>query len=214
MQTKSTPIPRTCATCGISFLSLPPTPTRAIRIYCSLKCCHESPRQPLADRFWSKVNKTASCWLWTGAIDWNGYGQLNIRDDCGKRTCTQATRVSWELHRGPIPAGLHVCHNCPGGDNPRCVNPDHLFLGTPKDNVADSIAKGRWFTEARFAARSVRQRGEKRPGSKLTPEVIIAIRQRAAAGELQKALALEFNVSRPLISRIVSQKKWKHVPTS
>lgn len=93
----------------------------------------------LADRFWLKVQKGSGCWLWTGGKHGRGYGGLH----CGGkvfRKYLQAHRVSWELHHGPIPDGLWVLHKC---DNPICVNPDHLFLGTRQDNMGDCAAKGR-----------------------------------------------------------------------
>lgn len=95
-------------------------------------------RRPLADRFWEKVHKTESCWLWTASVkDGFPYGQIGHP---GTRTPRRAHRVSWELHNGPIPAGLFVLHKC---DNPRCVRPDHLFLGTQSDNLKDAYSKGR-----------------------------------------------------------------------
>jgi hypothetical protein len=92
--------------------------------------------RPVADRFWPKVEKTDGCWLWTGATDRRGYGK--IFDGAGKLLI--ASRVAHELCIGPIPDGLCVLHKC---DNPPCVNPDHLFLGTFGDNTQDMLAKGR-----------------------------------------------------------------------
>lgn len=95
----------------------------------------------IADRFWLKVKRTRGCWIWTGSVNAKGYGQMSQ----GRRGLRplQTHRVSWQLHYGQIPDGLLVLHSC---DNPRCVRPDHLFLGTAADNTADMVAKerGRW----------------------------------------------------------------------
>lgn len=93
--------------------------------------------RPLADRFWEKVQRTEDgCWPWTGATYPFGYGAIGR----GHMRVEAAHRVSWELHHGPIPAGLKVLHRC---DNPPCVNPEHLFLGTQADNMRDKQLKGR-----------------------------------------------------------------------
>ncbi len=89
---------------------------------------------PLAERFWSKVRKTNSCWLWLGATD-GRYGQIWVN---GRNE--RAHRISWEMLNGVIPEGLDACHTC---DNPRCVNPSHIFLGTAHDNAVDAESKGR-----------------------------------------------------------------------
>jgi hypothetical protein len=87
------------------------------------------------ERFWSKVNKTETCWLWTGHCNCDGYGEFSI---CGVRIL--AHRASYLLEYGMLPEGLSVLHSC---DNPPCIRPTHLFLGTQQDNVNDMIAKGR-----------------------------------------------------------------------
>lgn len=103
-------------------------------------------RQPgvdLAARLWARVEKGDGCWNWTGkAAAEDGYGLLQGPD----RRLVRAHRLSWELANGPIPAGQWVLHRC---DNPRCVRPDHLFLGTVVENVADMMAKGRHVTQRR-----------------------------------------------------------------
>jgi hypothetical protein len=87
------------------------------------------------ERFVAYVQKTSGCWLWTASLTSTGYGQMMVH---GKKQ--KAHRVSWEIHHGPIPDGMCVCHAC---HNPRCVKPEHLYLGTQSDNVADMKASGR-----------------------------------------------------------------------
>lgn len=89
----------------------------------------------VVNKFWAKVNKTDGCWEWTGATTHNGYGSFTV-DGRGVR----AHRYSWRLHYGDDPGRMLVCHTC---DNPKCVRPDHLFLGTTVQNERDKVAKGR-----------------------------------------------------------------------
>ena len=96
------------------------------------------PRRPLTARFWSRVEFSPHCWVWVGPTNDKGYGQIRVGGR-GSR-CLLVHRLSWELHYGPIPPGMCVLHHC---DNPPCVRPDHLFLGTLADNNRDMYRKGR-----------------------------------------------------------------------
>lgn len=149
-------------------------------------------RVPLEERFWEKVKKSDhGCWEWT-ACKVFGYGKIGLGSGNGS---AQAHRVSWEIHFGPIPNGLHVCHRC---DNPGCVRPDHLFLGTAADNMRDMTTKGR------------RALGPKMR-SPLTAEAVSEIVSRVRAGEEQKRLATEYGVSRATVCRIANGLRWAHV---
>jgi hypothetical protein len=106
---------------------------------CSKRCMGLSKRKPLIDTFWENVIKTNKCWLWTGSTDGHGYGHMFRERKEGNKTI-KAYRFSYEIHNGPIPKGLVIMHVC---DNPPCVNPKHLFLGTFADNVHDACKKGR-----------------------------------------------------------------------
>lgn len=107
---------------------------------------------PAEVRFWAKVEKTDTCWNWIGGKNW-GYGCFFLTNP---RRSAKAHRHSWEMHNGPIPVGLVVCHRC---DNRACVRPDHLFLGTCKDNMQDCVAKGRFNGGRRNAAKTHCPRG-------------------------------------------------------
>jgi len=136
-------VQRICEHCGITF-SVKPGRAATAR-FCSRACYHTGTRRSAADRFWEKVDTSRECWEWTGSKRPLGYGQMGIP---GTNRPVGAHRISWELHFGPIPDDMFVCHRC---DNPKCVRPDHLFLGTPTDNVRDMVAKGRHKTPFRHS---------------------------------------------------------------
>jgi DNA-binding XRE family transcriptional regulator len=135
----------------------------------------------------------SGCWEWTGFIGKKGYGQQRFGD-----RKIYVHRYSFELHNGPIKDGLFVCHKC---DNRKCVNPDHLFLGTMQDNVNDCIAKNRL------------ARGENKPlSSKLNNDKVRQIRSLFNTGKyFHKDLADKFGVSRTTITLIVNNKRWSHI---
>jgi hypothetical protein len=147
-------------------------------------------RVPVEERFHFHVSPepNSGCHLWTAATYPNGYGQVGVN---GRMQL--AHRVAWELANGPIPDGLFVCHRC---DVRACVNPDHLFLGTRRQNVDDMLAKKRHV------------HGAKHPCSKLSENVARAIK--AATGK-QLDIARAFGVQRSVVCRIKSGDRWGHL---
>ena len=166
---------------------------------------------PLSVRFWKRVNKTDTCWLWTGTRNPNGYGMIRARPG---KTRDLTHRVSWMLHNGDIPDGLCVLHRC---DNPACVRPEHLFLGTRADNVHDMVAKGRGARgansgSARYPRLRARQ-GEAHGSARLTERDVRFIRDEFAANRMTKReLATMFSVAPEHVHRICRRLVWKHVP--
>lgn len=163
---------------------------------------------PIEDRFWAKVNKDGPtpshcpdlgpCWEWTGFRSRAGYGQLGIGRVSDGLVYTH--RFSWTMHHGPIPTGMCVLHKC---DNPACVNPVHLFLGTQADNLRDMNTKGRGNPiGGRWA------RGSAHHGSKLTESAVVEIRSSA---ESLNSCALRFGVSKKLVLLVRQRKVWVHV---
>ena len=142
------------------------------------------------ERFFSKVNKTDTCWFWTATIV-NGYGQFSINNKNYR-----AHRISWFIIGNTIPDDKPILrHKC---KNKHCVNPEHLEIGTAKDNRADQIRDG-----------TNKRPGEKCGASKLTNVQVISIRQRK--DECWHALAKEFDVGYNQIYRIIARKRWSHL---
>lgn len=132
------------------------------------------------------------CWLWAGACHPRGYGKLIIRN-----RVEAAHRVSWAIHQAD-PGDLCVLHRC---DNPPCVNPEHLFLGTDLDNKKDMFSK----------RRGVNPRGERHGRTPFTEADVRAIRTRREAGESYGALGREYGVTRVAIRNICLKRSWSHV---
>jgi len=153
-------------------------------------------RRPLRERFLEKVRKTSTCWEWAGT---KSCGYARIEEPTGVRPSRTlgAHRVAYELFVGPIPEGKHILHHC---DNPGCVNPEHLFLGTQADNVKDSVAKGR------------QARGERNGSAKLTQQQVQEIRDQYQPRSHEfgsYALARRYDVDQSNIILIVHGETWR-----
>lgn len=154
------------------------------------------PKKSLEERFWSKVNKAETCWLWTGAKTDSGYGAIW---DESQGIMARAHRISFMWAFGDVPEGVLVLHRC---DVRSCIRPDHLFLGDHKANYDDMVSKGR-------QKYPVIGDSEDLPWSKLSWEKVRAIRASAQIGETHSALAEKFNVTKSTITKAVNHKTWK-----
>jgi hypothetical protein len=162
------------------------------------------------ERFLSRITKTATCWLWNARCFPNGYGQFRI----DKRQLG-AHRVSWAIHHGEFPdASLCVCHRC---DNPACVNPSHLWLGTHQENAADKKAKGRANNphgqrHGSYLHPESTAKGERNGQALLSAQQVAAIRETYSRGGVrQKDLALQFGIGQTTVSAIIRKTNWTHV---
>lgn len=179
-------------------------------------------RRPLSidKKLWSKVDKTSSadgCWLWTGYQEADGRGRILVN---GRREMVY--RVAWTEIIGPIPDGLWVCHKC---DNPSCVNPAHLFLGTAKDNTQDMLAKGRHRTDEEKRVANLqrgdqhwlrrnpekRRRGTQLAWTQLTVADVRSIRQLRGDGLSLSKIASQFNTTTANVHSIVTFRTWRHI---
>lgn len=142
--------------------------------------CHE-----LFEKSYRKNNE-GGCWEWTGPLNYWGYGRLNY-----KSQHLAAHRYSYEYFNGHIPNKMYVCHKC---DNPKCVNPDHLFLGDAQTNMDDKVNKGRHVGNNKLNVTQVKE-----------------IRNLLNDGIARKEIALKFNVGRTCIDAIANNKTWRHI---
>ena len=151
---------------------------------------------PIEKRFWEKVKRGSpeQCWEWQAYRDAKGYGVVGVR---GSKT-EKAHRVAWRLSKGQIPKGKQCCHHC---DNPPCCNPNHLFIGTPKDNTLDCIVKGR----ARYL------KGESKPEAKLTNELVRKAKELFRSGVTFADIGRKFGLHYTTIMDAVRGKSWKHL---
>ena len=187
---------RICSVCGQEHSNRSGMKKKDGSFYISRKCypCSKSNpgKRTKEERFWEYVDKKSwGCWEWTGGIDRHGYGRF------GAETARSigAHRYSYALHNGPFQKSLFVCHKC---DNPKCVNPDHLFLGAHQDNMDDMKKKGR--------GRGLK--GEQSPMAKLTEDDVIAIRK---DNDSYRKIAEKHGVSTSLIGHIKNRRQWRHV---
>lgn len=155
----------------------------------------EYKKRGVNDRFWEKVavGEKDDCWEWKASCR-HGYGQFGVRAGY----IEIAHRYSWIIANGPIPDGLCALHKC---DNPKCVNPNHLFLGTRADNTMDMCEKGR--------NRSRPTLGTKNGASKLSEEQVLGVVTRHTSGESIHSLSRSLKISRPSIKAILVGKTWK-----
>lgn len=197
-----------CESCGKAYTidrkSLRRRKHRACSLQCARRLRRSYPRNvrrpcgPVLERFWSKVLVSGpdDCWLWTGMTGGsNHYGVFSL----GRGARERAHRFSYALAHSGIPDGMVVCHSC---DNPRCVNPSHLYADTQRANMLDCVSKNRFPYLSRRATR---------PHTKLNPADILAIRQDHANGIATRALARAYAVDRKTIYEIVHRIIWRDV---
>ena len=168
-------------------------------VYCSRECRDKAITIPLKVRFQQYIGPTTpkGCILWTGTISSNGYGRI-LKDSShpGPRIL-QAHRLAWEYANGPIPNGFDILHTC---DNPPCINPEHLVLGTQQDNMADMVSKGR------------QHKGQTCHLSQLTEEIVLAIRSEYKRRRVTlQYLADKYDTTFSNVSAIIRRKSWKHI---
>ena len=159
-----------------------------------------------ATRFWDKVSKGApdECWEWVGARDPNGYGFLYGGKLYGNKRWVKAHRLSWEIHNTPAPEGKHVLHTC---DNPPCVNPAHLYVGSQKENNHDRAVR------KRGRENRPENHGELHANAKLTEAdvraIIVELQRRPRRS--QSSIAEQFGIKQPQVSRIIRHEAWPHL---
>lgn len=144
------------------------------------------------ERFWSNVQKGEGCWEWQRGLDRHGYGRTSYQ-----AKDVLAHRLAWLLTHGPVPEGLYVCHHC---DNRRCVRPDHLFLGTQKDNLDDARDKGRPLSSLKA--------GSLHHKTKVTEAVASEIKAARTSGETAKSIARRLGLGYRTVTRVLHDEHW------
>jgi hypothetical protein len=180
----------TCPVCGQDFKQVNEGQRR-----CSIRCRDLAKTVPPEQRFerFFERGSNSDCWLWRGGTTSHGYAVFQI----ARGKSMMAYRFMWETLYGEIDEGLFVCHRC---DNPLCVNPAHLFLGTHQDNRTDMVAKSRQTS------------GERNPQAKLTESDVLAMRAERRGGAALTTLAKKYGVAHMTAHYICKGKRWKHLP--
>ena len=198
----SVKIEKPCLFCGKLLLTSPRFIVAGRGKYCNSVCFHATITKTPLEILWEHVSKTDGCWEWIGRRNKKGYG---LATNSGRLLCSgnvvKAHRLSWFIHNGPIPEGMLVLHRC---DNPPCVRPDHLFLGTHQDNLLDSMSKGR----------RMPNKGELNGRSKLCTDDIPAIRELINSGISRREISRKYGVNESTIRRIARNRGWTHVSKS
>jgi len=205
-----------CKTCGIEF-TWKRASNQVIPQFCSMKCRGHTGFRPgsplfisemtdeqkferLKKSFEKHVIRQEGCWSWKGPISKGGYPVMSCNPEIGS---DRGHRASWIIHKGKIPQYMHVCHRC---DNPICTNPDHLWIGTFKENNDDKIAKGR----GRYI-KPPHKVGIENGASKLKENQVKEIKNLIKNGRSSYSIAKEYNVSKTTILRIKNNKNWSHI---
>ena len=154
--------------------------------------------------FLNRTDRTGECWLWTRGKAGNGYGITTV---AGRQM--YAHRLIYEVINGPIPPGIEICHNCPSGDNPSCINPAHLFAGTRKENAQDMGRKGRGVFQVHPEKAPL---GERNGNVKLTKDQVIEIRLLKEKGLATiTQIAMNFGVTDSAICKVIFRRTWRHI---